>query len=332
MKMNDTDEGIFYLIQQLVWSGFYSTEDIQHMISDNLEMGCNEALLRQSVEPEFAKKRDAEKGWPKITDCDYLATAFATLDNQGILCLDLAGNTMSDGQGIAYEIIHDLPQGHYFGYCFYHSQDLDRAMVGEGLLLGFGHIDDDASDIDDIKVGSMVKSALEKVGFELDWDGTAEQRIFIPRFDWKRRQRNFGNNDELEIRTVIQQLLDYTYPGKKGGFVIFGGYHDLDFVQFALEPNGLILNWPTMQEGGNERLPKFLAHLEQRKFLQSPSNSIDDLRSGQFVILEDGLNAQVGRDPLKVSKLAIELLKDIFGVTDLNHVRITLEKIGYNPG
>ena len=138
------------------------------------------------------------------------------------------------------------------------------------------------------------------------------------------------------IRNAIQQLLDATPAEEKGGFVIFGGYRDLDYVQFALDPNGLLLNWPTMQKEGPERLPNFREQLECRGFQNiapvddgAPiSKQIGNLQVGQYMILDDGLYAQTGRDAPKNRDLTIALLSEIFGVTDLSLVEITLESNG----
>ena len=77
------------------------------------------------------------------------------------------------------------PKGKFFGYCFYHGQDLERAVSGNGLMLAYDHVDGDVGD--KIKVAQNIQQELEKVGFTLDWNGTTGQRINIPNFDWKHR-------------------------------------------------------------------------------------------------------------------------------------------------
>jgi hypothetical protein len=79
-----------------------------------------------------------------------------------------------------------VPEDRYIGYCFFHSQDIDRALDGEGLMLAFGHLDSEDPQ-DGIAVGRTICDALRKEGFEVEWDGTAEQRINVPRLHWRRR-------------------------------------------------------------------------------------------------------------------------------------------------
>ncbi len=149
-------------------------------------------------------------------------------------------------------------------------------------------------------------------------------------------QRHDSATTPDDIQHVIQQLLDATPAGETGGFVIFSGSRDLDYVQFAVDPNGLLLNWPTIQKDGPERLPKFREQLKRRGFQEiSPtdfgppiSEQIANLKTGQLMILDDGLYAQTGRDASKSRDLTIALLRDIFGLTDLNRVDITLEPDG----
>lgn len=185
--MNETDKYILEQIRLSVWSGFYSAKEVDEMIDDILEDDANEAMLRAAVLPEFEKKRQAEPTWPKITDFDRLQGAFVALDKQNILCLHNAGYTMSDGHEDAAEALAKNPRKKYVGYCFYHGQDLERAINGTGLMLAFDHVDGDVPD--KLKVGIAIKSALEAAGFSVTWDGTTEQRINIPKFDWKHRYR-----------------------------------------------------------------------------------------------------------------------------------------------
>lgn len=186
-ELNETDKYILGAIHKWVWSGFYTPEEVDQMIDDILEEDANEPMLRDAVAPEFSRKEEAEKKWPKITDCDRLNTVFAALDKRGVLCLHNSGFEMSDGHTDAFETLSKQPKTRYFGYCFYHGQDVERAMESGGLMLAFDHVKDE--DPDKLKVGLALKEELESAGFALEWDGTSDQRINIPKFDWKRRYK-----------------------------------------------------------------------------------------------------------------------------------------------
>lgn len=183
--MNDVNQYILNAIKVHVWGGFDTPDEVQEMISDILEEGADEEMLRKSVSIEFAKKSEAEKTWPKITDFDRLDNAFKALKTKGVLCLHNAGYTMTDGHVDSNEALGNFPKGQFFGYCFYHGQDLERAVFGGGLMLAYDHIEGDVPD--KIKVAEVLKKELENIGFAIEWDGTNDQRINIPKFDWKHR-------------------------------------------------------------------------------------------------------------------------------------------------
>src|SRR5689334_20884635 len=125
--MGDSNEYILGLIKTRVWSGFYSAEDVYHMIEDVLDEHSNEDLLRAAVRPEFQRKHEAEGTWPTTTDCDRLDDAFAELKGHGIIALHNSGMEMSDGQENVAEALHQLGRSGIKGYCFYHGQDVEHA-------------------------------------------------------------------------------------------------------------------------------------------------------------------------------------------------------------
>jgi hypothetical protein len=185
--MNESDKYILDQIRKHIWSGFYTPEEVDEMIDDILEEDADEPMLRAAVKPEFIKKTEAEKSWPATTDCERLDLAFKALDSAGILCLHNAGYTMSDGHSDAYEIYSTAQTGKYFGYCFYHGQDMERAIDGGGLMLAFDHVKGDVPE--KLSVAEKINEVLIKHNFTLDWDGAAEMRININKFDWKNRKK-----------------------------------------------------------------------------------------------------------------------------------------------
>ena len=183
--MNETDEYILNAIKTWVWSGFYDPDEVDAMIDDILEDDADEAMLRGAVAPEFAKKTAAEASWPNTTDCDRLDQAFAKLNSRGIIALHNAGYTMSDGISDVSEVLHERGRTGTKGYCFYHGQDLERAVAGHGLTIAFGDLDDDK--LKKTEVGHLVKDVLQESGFTVEWNGDSETRLNLPKIDWKRR-------------------------------------------------------------------------------------------------------------------------------------------------
>jgi len=183
--VSDVNQYILDAIKTHVWSGFYTPDDVYQMIEDILEEGADEEMLKAAVTPEFLKKEKAEATWPETTDCDRLDDAFAALDANGIISLQNAGMTMSDGESDVGQALDERGRAGIIGYCFYHGQDLERAVVGDGLWLAFGDLD--AIPAQKTAVGNQIKSIMEAHGFAIKWTGDPERRICLLGIDWKRR-------------------------------------------------------------------------------------------------------------------------------------------------
>ncbi|MCU0941010.1 MAG: hypothetical protein MUE35_00480 [Hydrogenophaga sp.] len=177
-------------VRAWVWYGYYATEAMDRWIQEaadegrGVDIGWIKALLARTL----ARKRAAEATWPAVTDTDRLDNAFEKLNAQGICALQWAGNTLDDGFEAVDEALEadHAPAGGYQGYCFFHSQDIDRALDGEGLLLAFGHIDSKRAQ-DHLRIGEIVRQALQQEGIEVAWDGKGDTRINLPRLRWHRR-------------------------------------------------------------------------------------------------------------------------------------------------
>ena len=172
-------------IRKWVKSGFYSPTDVRDMLDDILSGGEDPATLENAIDESFAAKRAEEADWPAMTDCDRLDRVFYKLHEQGICALDNAGYTMSDGFSDVSEAVAQAPAGHYHGFCFYHGQDVERAIDGGGLMIAFGDLNDD--DTAGVAVGRIIVGALHTEGLETRWPETMDTRIDVPNIDWRRR-------------------------------------------------------------------------------------------------------------------------------------------------
>jgi len=183
--MNETELYILDSIKQWVWSGYYLAEHVHDMLQDILEDGVDEDSMHQAIDAEFEKKAQAENTWEPVTDCDRLDGAFGKLDKMGICACQNAGYTMSDGYTEIAEALASRGKENYQGYCFFHEQDVERALQGHGLTIAFGDLNDNPDKT--IAVGQTVKRVLEEAGFDIAWDGTAKTRLNIPTISWQRR-------------------------------------------------------------------------------------------------------------------------------------------------
>jgi hypothetical protein len=176
-------------IKRLVWSGFFNMNDILEIVTQ--EMFTPDEIDKEwvvsQIDEEMARKAAAEKNWPEATDCDRLDQVFEELNRFNIIALQNAGYTKSDG-------IDDVLQAYQErggksspieGYCFYHGQDLDRAVDGQGLMLTFGDIH--GTDAKGLEIAAKIISVLQYYGFDPKWSGTIDKKIEIPGINWQRR-------------------------------------------------------------------------------------------------------------------------------------------------
>jgi hypothetical protein len=179
------------LIRAFVRGGFEPAERIVEILCEEAyEPGeVDRAEVESVTSEELAILAREQASWPEITDCDRLTDAFRDLNRKGVIALENAGYTQSDGIDDVREAYEELPRkSGVIGYCFYHGQDLERAVAGEGLLLSFGPIDPALEETDGPRIGRLVVEELALNDLKADWDGSFKSRINIPVLDWKKRR------------------------------------------------------------------------------------------------------------------------------------------------
>ncbi|MDR3417001.1 MAG: hypothetical protein P4L83_12515 [Nevskia sp.] len=178
-------------IRRLVWSGFYDEDEVCDIVLEEIfEPGeIDGEWVEQRVREEFERKAEQESAWPAVTDCDRLDQAFDDLNDERIIALQNAGYTQDDGIDDITEVYRELggEESEVEGYCFYHGQDLERAVDGQGLLLSFGDILGDNER--GLEVGHRIAEVLVRHGIEVSWSGTIDERIELPSIVWRRRFR-----------------------------------------------------------------------------------------------------------------------------------------------
>jgi hypothetical protein len=185
---SDETQYALQAIKVWIWSGFYGREEVAEMLEDIVEEGTDVSAVEAAVAQEFAAKAKAEESWPAETDCDRLDRVFAALNASGIIAIQNAGYTQSDGYSDVMEIYEQASdEDRPVGYCYYHGQDLENGIAGEGVFLSSGPIDAAQEETEGPRLGRIIVAALEKEGFATKWDGTFSQRILIENIEWKRR-------------------------------------------------------------------------------------------------------------------------------------------------
>ncbi|ULQ57760.1 hypothetical protein KJS94_06055 [Flavihumibacter rivuli] len=171
---------------------FYDVEDF------------DEDWLRKVIAEQYQQHQEESLGWKRPTDFDRLAKAFDELIAARIVCLHHAGHTRQDGVEDCMATIDNLKEMgiHALGYCYYHSQDLARAIDPNirNLYLGFGSTSE--REKDDISIADLVVDTLRKHAFEVNWAGTADQRIEIVNINWQKVPDHENWRSERVIRIM----------------------------------------------------------------------------------------------------------------------------------
>lgn len=177
-------------IQALVRGGFEDRDRIIEILTEEMyepgELDASE--VEQAVDAAIEMHEQSKATWPAVTDCDRLDQAFGALAGRGVIALQNAGYTQSDGHDDVVSAYEEAPErSGIVGYCFFHGQDLARAVAGGGLFLAFGPMDASTEEAEGPRIGRLVAEELARAGLAVHWDGTFGQRIHIPRFNWQRR-------------------------------------------------------------------------------------------------------------------------------------------------
>jgi hypothetical protein len=177
-------------IEKDVLMGFESAEDMVDSIGEMFqdEDDFDEDWLAETVEKRCEEHRENSYNWSKPTDFDRLEAAFDHLIHQKIVCLHKAGYTKQDSISDCEEAVEELADLGIdaIGYCFYHTQDLERAVDPKqrNLLLGFDSVNQDDAEAE--LIGDMIVEVLKVLNFEVNWDGTIAQRIEIKNLNWQK--------------------------------------------------------------------------------------------------------------------------------------------------
>jgi hypothetical protein len=175
-------------------AGFDSPDDIVEatveMLSDSRDPAVIRAHARRMMREALAVQLVEQNAWPARTDCDRLDAAFAALEAAGILCRQHYQCCGTCGVAAIWdEIAAAQAEGRNIrGYTFYHAQDTERAVDGDGLYLNYGAVDE--SENAACEIAHEVVAVLEQHGLRTDWNGQSNRRIHIA-LDWKRRRLLF---------------------------------------------------------------------------------------------------------------------------------------------
>src|SRR5690554_644438 len=165
-NMSEDQQFIFDSIYTQVRSGFYSLEEIQVNIIEEIEDNgfedeISEHWAYEHIDLVYKQLLEESTSWGESSDTNRLIAAFDELAESKIIAIHFAGYTTDDGEYEVAEIERVLIDNdeQSEGYCFYHGQDLERAIRGEGLYISFQKINN-VSDVISKQVARKIIAIL----------------------------------------------------------------------------------------------------------------------------------------------------------------------------
>ncbi len=189
LDVNDTEDRI----RRLIWTGFYTPEDVFEVISeeylDPYSLSADDRTwIEETVEKHATAKTEAEASWAEETDWDRLDIVFHELDEAGILALHNMGTKDEDGRSDVSDITEQMAiEGYTFkGSVFYHEDSILATIGGAPLSLTFSPAD----------AVDMIVGKLTEAGFDVATDEAGAGKLKLNGFNWLKR--GLGDADDNE--------------------------------------------------------------------------------------------------------------------------------------
>ena len=162
-------------------------EAVEVFADSSLDVVALTGAARAVAEQALAAHLAEQSTWPPETDCDRLDAAFAELSRGGIVARQHFSCCGTCG---AHEIREEMEQAEKAGtfsrgFTFFHMQDTEHAVAGDGLYLSYGVAESDQSGA--VAIGHEVVQILGRHGLAPAWNGKLAHRIALP-LTWQRRR------------------------------------------------------------------------------------------------------------------------------------------------
>lgn len=186
----DPAQALREYVERDVAAGFYNEAQIlqnaEDAFGDEIDPITLNTKAKSALESALAARALEQLSWPEVTDCDRLDAAFADLEAEQIVARQ---NFSCCGTCGSYEIwdeakAEEAKGKSVRGYAFYHMQDTESAVEGDGVYLNYGAAADGEHAA--VEIGHRIVRQLEQHGLRTNWDGTLNKRIHVA-LDWKRR-------------------------------------------------------------------------------------------------------------------------------------------------
>lgn len=134
-----------------------------------------------------AAHRASQVTWLEATDCDRLDSAFAHLEQSGIVARQHFTCCSNCGHAEIWEEIKEAGvHQEVRGYAFYHMQDTEAAVATGHFCVAYGAVDEGDEAI--ARIAQEIVDELRAVGLQTKWNGRPDTRISVVDMKWQRRR------------------------------------------------------------------------------------------------------------------------------------------------
>lgn len=213
-------------------SGLYDEASILAALEDVMvgELGEVDPAMLATLAPRVRRELEAraseERSWTERTTNDRIDDAFADLDAREILTAQALGSTMQHGFALIAEAGMER-DATLRGVAFYHRQDLERGVVGQGVAVAFGGWSDeggpDARKARQRELGREIVHVLRHHGLDVRWDGSENTRIQIAPFAWQKRRVTTAPSSGLGAAPPLPPAVTAAAAPKPAACAICGG-------------------------------------------------------------------------------------------------------------
>jgi hypothetical protein len=186
-------EQITELAYHLVRAGYLDRDDTVSEIIEIVDAddAASIAFTGDAVDAAFEAQAADESRW-ELTDNDRISRAALALEANGIVFRENFTCCQTCGFGEIGDEIRRAAQlgSNVRGFTFFHWQDTESAVNGQGLCLSFGAVGE-LSEVDypaaALAIGREVTDALLREGLEVRWPEALTRRIALT-VRWRRRR------------------------------------------------------------------------------------------------------------------------------------------------
>lgn len=175
-------------------------------INEDAPEGEQDAFVqyaREQIEAAAVRHAEDKAAWAGETDCDRLDHAEAALRDAGVLlwqvspCCDTCSGAELPDRIDEIEARYPGFRERLDGYAFFIEQNM-ADMLSDGtqisVYLAYGWFppedarpDQSLYEENALRIGGMVKDQLERLGLEVDWNGSLSKKIGVT-VNWQRRE------------------------------------------------------------------------------------------------------------------------------------------------